>query len=229
MNSDLAQRAPRHPLGVSKPRKRQWLVPIGLVVWSLVPIVAGAFRMTELVGGADITPANEKFFASPVPIVAHIVSVTVFVLLGAVQFVPSLRLGRRSWHRAAGRVLVPMGVIAAASGMWMTLFYTRADESGVAMIVVRLIFGAVMAATLIIGAVRIGQRRFADHGAWMTRAFAIALGAGTQVLTMAIWAVSGFADEALLAIPMAAGWVINLVVAEIVIRRRSTRRRSTRS
>lgn len=93
-----ASRATKRP-------RRQWLAPTGLLLLSLIPVAAGAARLTELTSGAAVTAQNARFFDSPVPVVLHIVSVTVFCLLGAFQFVPTLRQ-RRSWHRIAGRVLV---------------------------------------------------------------------------------------------------------------------------
>jgi hypothetical protein len=54
----------------------------------------------------------------------------------------------------------------------------------------------------------------------MTRAYAIGMGAGTQVLTHLPWFIligdTGVASRAVL---MGAGWGINLIVAEIAIRR----------
>ena len=92
----------------------QWLPPVGLIVLSLIPVLAGAVRLNELMGGPEITANNARFVASPIPVTVHIVSVTVYSLLGALQFVPSLRRGRPSWHRIAGRILVPAGVLAVA-------------------------------------------------------------------------------------------------------------------
>ncbi|MCL4267873.1 MAG: hypothetical protein KJ069_32200 [Anaerolineae bacterium] len=42
-------------------------MPIGLILLSVVPVVAGAARIAELPGGAEITPDNARFFASPNP------------------------------------------------------------------------------------------------------------------------------------------------------------------
>jgi uncharacterized membrane protein len=204
-----------------------WLVPVGLIALSIVPILAGAFRLTELVSGAEITANNARFFASPIPVTVHIVSVTVFSLLGALQFVPSLRRGRPSWHRIAGRILVPAGVLVALSGMWMTVFYPRPAGDGEALVVVRLIVGSTMLASIVLAVFAIQRRDFASHGAWMTRGYAIALGAGTQVFTLLPWTVLfgpiGAADELPRTVLMTAGWVINLAVAEYVIRRRVQR------
>ena len=98
----------------------QWLAPVGLIVLSLIPVLAGSVRLTELMGGAEITANNARFFASPIPVTVHIVSVTVYSLLGALQFVPSLRRGRLSWHRIAGRILVHAGVPVALCDLGMT-------------------------------------------------------------------------------------------------------------
>ena len=206
----------------------QWLPPVGLVVLSLIPVLAGSVRLTELLSGAEITANNARFFTSPLPVMVHIVSVTLYSLLGAFQFVPSLRRGRSSWHRIAGRILVPAGVLVALSGLWMTVFYARPVGDGESLVLVRLIVGSAMLTSSVLAVRAIRRRDFTSHGAWMTRGYAIALGAGTQVFTMLPWVVIfgpiGAADELPRTVLMTAAWVINLGVAEYVIRRRPTRR-----
>src|SRR5512133_3926336 len=84
----------------SRPRSRSsWLVPAGLILLSLIPVLAGAARLGELTGGAVPTVHNARFLDSPVPVLAHIVGATIFSLIGAFQFVPALRRGRAGWHR----------------------------------------------------------------------------------------------------------------------------------
>ena len=59
------------------------------------------------------------------------------------------------------------------------------------------------------------------HRAWMMRGYAIGLGAGTQALVlMAGEMIAGKPSEFSRALLMGAGWVINLAVAEWVIRKR---------
>src|SRR5437764_514360 len=113
---------PKQPKAPTKARSTTWLVA-ALLVLSAIPLAAGAFRLTQLAGGAEITPANARFFAAPLPIVLHIFSVSVYAILGAFQFVPSLRRRRHAWHRTAGWLLIPCGLAAALSGLWMTQFY----------------------------------------------------------------------------------------------------------
>jgi uncharacterized membrane protein len=206
----------------------QWLPPVGLIALSLIPVLAGAVRLNELMGSPEITANNARFVASPIPVTVHIVSVTLYSLLGALQFVPSLRRGRSSWHRIAGRILVPAGVLVAVSGLWMNFFYPRPAGDGESLVVVRLIFGSAMLASIVLAVFTIRRRDFPAHGAWMTRGYAIALGAGTQVFTMLPWVLVfgpiGAADELPRTVLMTAGWVINLAVAEYVIRRRPAHR-----
>ena len=86
--SDMPQRSerrtpkPQKPKAPRKPRSAKWVVA-ALILLSAIPLAAGAFRLSQLAGGAEITPANARFFASPAPVVLHIVSVTLYALLGA--------------------------------------------------------------------------------------------------------------------------------------------------
>ncbi|WP_159603454.1 DUF2306 domain-containing protein [Agromyces humi] len=203
-------------------KKSEWLAPAGLITLSLVPVLAGSMRLTELAGGGTVTAENARFFESPIPVVVHIVASSVFLVLGALQFAPSLR--RRRWHRIAGRVLVPAGLLSALSALWMTLFYALPAVNGVVMFAMRIGFGTAMATFIVVGFLAIRRGDVATHSAWMTRAYAIGLGAGTQVLTFLPWTLAfGAPGQAMHAVLMGAGWVINLAVAEVVIRRRSAR------
>src|SRR5690242_364368 len=132
-------------------RRSDWLVPAGLIMLSLVPAAAGTARLTELTRGAEITAANARFFAMPLPVVLHILSVIPFSILGAFQFSPAFRRRHRSWHRAAGRVLALCGLVAALSGLWMAQFYPWPEGDGQALYVLRLIFGTAMVVSIVLG------------------------------------------------------------------------------
>ncbi|MFC0030037.1 DUF2306 domain-containing protein [Micromonospora chaiyaphumensis] len=204
--------------------KREWLVPVGLIMLSAVPVIAGAARTAELTGGATVTPDNARFFASPVPVLVHIVGASLYCLLGAFQFAPGLRRRRPGWHRLAGRVLVPCGLAAALSGLWMTLFYPRPPIDHVLVTPMRLVFGTAMLGCIVLGFAAIRRRDIPRHRAWMARGYAIGLGAGTQVLTHLPWMLLvGQPDGVGRAFLMLAGWVINLAVVEWALRRRPTK------
>ena len=209
----------------ARTRRQQWLAPAGLILLSLIPILAGAARLTELTEGAAATEHNARFLDSPVPVATHIVSVTVFCLLGACQFVPALRRRAGRWHRMAGRILIPAGLLAALSGLWMVVFYPHPPGDGIALGVIRFFFGSAMAASLVLGIRAIVRRDFVRHGEWMTRAYAIAVAAGTQALLLIPGAILfGPKDELSRAVLMGAAWVLNLAVGEYLIRSRRRRR-----
>lgn len=110
----------------------------------------------------------------------------------------------------------------------MTLFYPRPEGASDLLFGFRLLFGTGMVLSVILGYASILQRDITQHRAWMTRAYAIGLGAGTQVLTGMVGAlIFGTPNEFENALLMGAAWVINLVVAEWSIRKSSTRQTRT--
>jgi hypothetical protein len=206
-----------------------WLVPLGLILLTLIPIVSGALRLTQLSGGPLIRPAEARFTDSPVPVILHIVSATVFSVFGAFQFVPALRRGRRSWHKVAGRVLLPAGFVVALSGLWMATVYPHPVGDGTALAIIRVVFGSFMVVSLVLAVRALVGRRYLVHGAWMTRAYALGVAAGTQALALIPGSILfGSNNQTSRAVAMGAAWVLNLAVAEWVIRRRSARRAAGR-
>ncbi|HEY3527719.1 MAG TPA: DUF2306 domain-containing protein [Nocardioides sp.] len=203
-------------------RPRTWPVPAALVALSAIPLAAGALRLVQLAGGPTAIPADHRFAGFPGALVAHIVGAAVFAFLGAFQFLPRLR--RRRWHRRAGRVVAVAGLVVAISALWLTLFYDPQPGSGAVLFVLRLVFAPAMAACLVLGFTAIRRRDIAAHRAWMMRTYAIGLAAGTQAFTEGIG--EGIFGHGVLVADLSkgAGWVINLAVAEWLIRRPARRR-----
>jgi hypothetical protein len=200
--------------------RRGWLLPTSLIMLSTVPVLAGSIRLTELAGRPDVTPDNARFVEVPLPVVVHIIGASLYCVLGAFQFAPGLRRRRPRWHRIAGRLLVPAGIAAALSGIWMTLFYDLPDHDNALLGAMRLGFGSAMATSIVLGFLAVRRRDIARHRAWMVRGYAIGQGAGTQVFTIAACsAILGEPSAFTRAMLMGAGWVINIVIAEWFIRR----------
>lgn len=202
--------------------KADWLIPTGLVTLSLVPMVAGIFRLVQLGVGTDITVENARFFASPIPIVMHVISSIIYSVLGAFQFTSGFLRDKQIWHRLYGRMLVPIGLLAAISGLWMTHFYPRATMNfdGSVLYVLRLLVGIGMALSLWFGLAAILRHDIAQHRAWMIRAYALGLGAGTQVFThIPLFIFPDLRGELSRAMCMGAGWGINITVAEWILLR----------
>jgi hypothetical protein len=190
---------------------------------SLVPSLAGFSRLISLVRSTNVTPDEARFFAAPGPVVLHIVAVVLFGVLGACQFPRTFRRKHSYWHRLAGRILIPSGFVSALTGLWMTQFYPHVESDGPTLYYIRWVVGVAMLTNLSMAVVALNHHRYPEHGAWMIRAYALGMGAGTQVLTHLPWVFlvglpHGLVRDAL----MAAGWLINASVAEWVVRRRRT-------
>lgn len=195
------------------------LVPTLLLALCIVPVVAGVVRLTGLLTG-QAAAADARFFEHPLPVTIHILAVVPYSLLGALQCAPALR--RCGWHRAVGMPLVPLGLIAALTGLWMTQFYAWPEGDGEAVYLMRLLVGVAMTAAIVRGALCLRHHEYEAHGAWMLRGYALGMGAGTQVLTHLPWfvLVGGTPGEGSRAAMMGLAWMINASVAEYVIRTR---------
>lgn len=204
--------------------RADWSIPVGLIALALIPVAAGLVRLTDL-GSGQITPANARFFAEPVPVVLHIVGVTVYSVLGAFQFSPGLRRRRPRWHRASGRFVATAGFLSALSGIWMAVTYDIVPADNALLHGMRLFFGSAMAVSLLLGTSAILRKEVSRHEDWMRRAYAIGLGAGTQALVqLPPLLVFGEPTDMGRALMMGTGWGVNLAVAEWLIRGASERK-----
>ncbi len=198
------------------------LVPAALIALSAIPLTAGVLRLVQLSGGPELIPADDRFAGFPAALILHITGAAVYAVVGAFQFVPRLRRRHAAWHRGAGRVLAVAGLLVAGSALWMTLRYTPQPGTGDLLYVLRLVFASAMAGCLVLGFTAIRRHDVAAHRAWMIRAYAIGLAAGTQAFTEGVGAALVGTGELRGDLVKGAGWAINLAVAEYAIRRRTT-------
>lgn len=199
-----------------------WPVPIALLGLSIIPLTAGTLRLVELAGGPSVIPSDPRFQGFPVALVAHLLGAAAFTVVGAFQFVPRIRQRHPGWHRRAGRLVAGAGMVVAGSALWLTLGYPPKPGTGPVLLVMRLVVGSASLAAIVVGVRAARARDIPTHRAWMIRSYALGLGAGTQVITEGLSGAvvgSGVLRDDL---AKGAGWVINLVVSEWVIRRAAT-------
>jgi hypothetical protein len=85
-----------------------------------------------------------------------------------------------------------------------------------------------MVVCIVIGLAMILRRDVQGHRRWMSRGYAIGLGAATQMLTLMVAGiVAGTPNELTHDSMMALSWVINLAVAEWAMRKRHAPRGRT--
>lgn len=190
-----------------------------LLALSAVPLAAGGVRLAQLATGA-LDASMARFHQAPWPVTLHIVMAALFSILGALQLDPRWRAGAPRWHRHAGAVALASGLVVAVTGGYMAVAYAIPESlQGPLLLVTRLAVSGGMFVSLLLALRAVAQRRFHAHGAWMLRACALGLGAGTQVLVLlpAELLLAGPAEGLLRDVLMAGAWGLNLVVAERLI------------
>ncbi len=205
--------------------KTDWKIPLALLAISAIPFAAGIARLAGLAGNQVISSANARFVAAPFPIVLHILSASLFSILGAFQFSSGIRQRSPTWHRVSGRLVVASGIFAAVSGLWMTVTYPIPPElQGGLLYAVRAFVSAAMLLSIYCAVAAITRRDIAAHRAWMIRAYALGQGAGMQVVVFLPWMLLiGKPNILQRDVLMSLAWLINLLVAEMAIQRWSPR------
>jgi uncharacterized membrane protein len=200
-------------------------VPALLIALSVVPTLGGIARLASVSGRAAVGPDDARFLAAPAPVVIHVISATLFCLLGAFQFSAGFRLRWPGVHRSAGKLLALCGLLTGATGLWMTAFYTIPSHlQGPLLYVVRLLVASAMIGAILVAWRTILRRDVPRHEAFMIRAYALGQGAGTQVLVLGPWMLlSGESGGLTRDLLMTLAWLLNLAVAELLIRSRTRR------
>jgi hypothetical protein len=159
-------------------------------------------------------------------LVAHIFPAAIALGLGPLQFVPRIR-ARRRIHRTLGRIYLFAGVLPSALAAIPVAIW-----SGRLLTQIGLITAAVL--WLITGglAYRAARRRdFTGHRAWMMRNYALTFLAVTSrilvPLLLLVQALVGGAGPgsigerapAMIPVGQTLGWIVNLIVAERLVRR----------
>lgn len=202
-----------------------WKIPLALLLISVIPIAAGIARLVGLASNTEINGDSARFFAAPVPVILHIISASLFSVLGALQFSTGLRQRNPQFHKVSGRIAAPSGVIAALSGLWMTAMYPIPPElQGDMLYGVRLLVGTAMVISIVLAVITVMRRDIAAHRAWMIRGYALGQGAGMQVVVLLPWMlVIGTPSVLQRDVLMSVAWLVNLAIAEWVIHKQPRR------
>jgi hypothetical protein len=200
-------------------RSKRWLLLIVAVAFALV--------LTYPYLGLDIHKSRIDVGDSLhyAVLVTHIFTATVALGLGPLQFMPKIR-ARKRIHRTLGRVylfagVLPSAVTAIPVAMWSGHLLTQIGLTAAA--VLWLITGGL--------AYRAARRRdFLGHRAWMMRNYALTFLAVTSRILIPVLLLAqipfGGADagsigervSSMIPIGQTLGWIVNLIIAEVLIR-----------
>ncbi len=206
-------------------------LPLGLMLLGILPIAASAFRvvvMSDPDAHNTATPDEARFLAMPVSILSHVIFGSLFLIIGALQMSSTLRMRHRKLHRKLGYAALIAGLTFAISGVWMVFFYPSHSLGALHIDIGRVIFGTAITVVLSLGIRSALRKDFAQHRAWMIRAYALSASAGVQsYLILLALAINGSFDAKLADIMMWVGWITSAVAAEFIITRPSNRKPQT--
>ena len=198
--------------------KPRWLVPVALTCACAVPAFAGVYRTTTILLEGDWALGFEPGRVDRLPLLVHVIGSALFYLLSALQVLPGFRARHPVWHRRAGMVAVIAGLAGATSSIWLTALHP--EISGPILRYGRLLFGPLWAVFLVSGVLAVRKRDFKQHRAWMIRAFAVAMPAGTLIFIVTpFFLVLGELPRVLDESIQSCAWIVHLAVAELLIRR----------
>lgn len=194
----------------------------GLLFLGTLPLMFGVLRLLQFAGLSDVMPALPEGLVLALPIAIHIGGAILLAILGAFQFSLTMRKRWPALHATLGRAALVGGVLVALSALWLTAAYATPTPGGLLLVAFRVAFALGLLASLVLGLAAIRRRDIKRHSEWMTRAYALALGAATQmiVLTLAGLVMGEPPVEVGRALLMGLAWGINLAFAEWLIRRR---------
>ncbi|ONI81568.1 hypothetical protein ALI144C_19855 [Actinosynnema sp. ALI-1.44] len=201
-------------------KKRAWLLFVVALIFS--GVLAQPYLSLDI-GDSRLDVRDSLQYSV---LVGHIFTAAVALVLGPLQFIPKVR-ARRRVHRTIGRIYLLAGVVPSAVATIPVAIWSGRPVTQVGLTVAAVLW-------LITGfqAYRAARRRdFVHHREWMMRNYALTFLAVTSRILVPLLLLAqvpfGGADlgsigeEATSMIPIGQtlGWIVNLFVVEIIIRR----------
>jgi len=196
--------------------------PLSLAIFLLIatgiPIVTAALKLYQIPTG-QLPDDAIKFAVVPWSMFLHSLGGLLFALLGPLQFAGVLKRRFGRLHKITGRIFVASGLLLGLSSL--RLLSEFPDASTWVLVSARLIAGLGMSLALVWAIIAIRRGNVARHRAWMIRAYAVGMGSATiSFIMMPIFLITGEAPKGYTAdLLFVASWVINMAIAEWVIRR----------
>jgi len=146
----------------------------------LMPVLLNGYTPPLATGpstAAQFAALDDIFARYPLLILIHILPALLFVILGPLQFVPTIRQRYPQWHRRSGRVYLICGLIVGLSALVMS--FAMPAVGGFNQAAATTLFALLFLVALGKAYWHILHRQIALHREWMIRAFAIGLAVAT--------------------------------------------------
>jgi len=205
-------------MDVSKRASR--IVWTGVVFLAFIGVVAVTRRAAVLLfpgtpGGGGSNPAaglDTGFAPHKILTLIHILPGALFLMLAAVQFMPSVRNKHMRLHRWMGRCLVVLGLIIGISALVMSY---KMNIGGPNETAATTLFAILFLICLVKAYIHIRRKEVARHREWMIRMYGVALGvATTRPIVGMFFAFRRLTPHEFFGIAFWLGFTITFLVAE---------------
>jgi Predicted membrane protein (DUF2306) len=197
--------------------QRPMTLALLLYLATFIAIISAPIRMFQILTD-QLPPDAIKFNAVPWALFLHSLGGMTFGLLGPIQFSGALKKRFGKFHRISGRIFVVAGMMLGFSALRLLIEFP--NGSTWVLITARAVAGLGLMAALMVALIAIINRDIVKHRNWMIRAYAIGMGSATiAFIQLPIFLIRGNALEGYFADSLfVLSWVINLTIAELVIR-----------
>lgn len=197
-----------------------WIPP---TLWLLgsIAILSAIYRIlitsNALVTGLPTAdPADMSYVKHYLLAALHIIPGTVFMLLGPLQFITTIRNRWPKIHRWSGWAFITAGLVTAITAITVNLVFPLVG--GLFKSLAVYIFSAYQIIALLIALQAILRRNIKSHRAWMIRSFAIGLSVSTmRLFFVPVYFLYGLPNDFTIALGMWVGFVLNILVAEFIL------------
>lgn len=190
-----------------------------LLLLGSIALLSAVGRLETLFasGIAPQDPGDASYIQHPAIALLHLIPGSIFLLLGPLQFIPSLRARRPALHRWCGRLIVISGFCSAITAIAMNSIFPAVG--GILKSTAIITFSLAMMLALSLALRAILRRDLNRHRAWMIRAFAIGLGVSTmRIYFIPVYFLYGLPSDLHIALGVWIGFGVNLLVAEFIIK-----------
>lgn len=197
-----------------------WIPP---TLWFLgsIAILSAIYRIfitsNALVTGLPTAdPADMTYVKHYLLAAVHIIPGTIFMLLGPLQFITSIRTRWPKIHRWSGWAFITAGLVTAITAITVNLVFP--PVGGLFKSLAVYIFSTYQIVALLIALQAILHRNIKRHRAWMIRSFAIGLSVSTmRLFFVPVYFMYGLPNDFTIGLGMWVGFVLNILVAEFIL------------
>jgi hypothetical protein len=167
-------------------------------------------------------PYSVRYPDFAVVMLLHTVPGVLFLLFGALQFMPWIRRRYIKLHRIMGWMLAVCAVVSAVYGI-VALYVLPPIIAGTIERIGIYTVGLVMTLCIVMGIYRIKTKNIVEHRKWMIRAFAIGFSIVNMRLYATAWVMATGYNKDPIGVAFNIAWITNLILAELWIRKTANR------